>query len=60
MEKCINCHSAVGMASSHAVGLWDGDTYHGGVCSNCTTYPERLSTNARVLLDLFAPGSVRP
>ena len=60
MEKCINCKSAAGMSSFHAVGLWDGGTYHGGVCSNCTTYPERLNTNVRVLLDLFAPGSVRP
>lgn len=58
-ERCINCKSNVGMSASHAVGLWSDDEYLGGVCSNCLTYHERLSTNAQILVELFAPDAIR-
>lgn len=41
VERCLNCRSAVGMASFYALGLWDGDSYLGGLCSNCKT-PENI------------------
>ena len=53
-ERCLTCRSTVGMASRHAVGLWEDGIYHGGICPNCMFYPERQSSTVRALLERLA------